>query len=245
DAVLLNYLADKAAQVDELSRFEREAVAFAQERSRERLEIRESQPPLPSYRDAGWGWVEDIGRRREMRSDVPPPDRVEAYRAFFEAHEADAAGRTGGGNAHESAAYDSRYPDALGLARRVRNRWELRDEARRRMVLDVKSYPDRARIVPAALARIRKSIASGAITASHLAKVVEALRNRKRPVRPRCAFVASGRPSRFAWAPSKGRFVGREKGGDTDLTLMLLGPSEELVEKYREKLPVGTYFYSL
>jgi hypothetical protein len=244
--VLLNYLDDKAAQVEELARLEREAVAFVQERSREGPAIREWRLPLPGYLDADWSSVKDMaGLRRELRSDAPIPGRVEAYRAFFEAHEADAARRTDGGRAHESATYDSRYVDALDLARGVRNHWSLRAKGRREMLLDVESYPDRVRIAPAALARIRKSIASGAITASHLAKVVEALRNRKRPVRPRCVFVADGRPSRFAWAPSKGRFVGREEGGDTDLTLTLLGPSEQLVEKHREKLPVGTYLYSV
>jgi hypothetical protein len=124
--------------------------------------------------------------------------------------------------------------------------WLFRNRLSKEIFFNVlRDDPERARIVPAAFSRIRKSIASYAITATYVADVAAALRQRKRPIRPTSNFITVGRPRRFVWTPSKQRFVRRGKGGETDLVLTLLGPSEDLVEKHRERLPVGAYFQSL
>jgi len=177
------------------------------------------------------------------------------FRLFFEKHEADAVERTGSARLHESGTHDSRYPDALDLARELESRLKYSDfyyyywgrglsttEHCEKLFLE---RPDRKRTAPFALGMIRKSLAAGAITATHLEKITEALRKRRRPIRPRCPFVSTGKPSRFVWSPSKDRFVRHEKGGESDLVLTLLGPADELVEKHRHRLPVGSYFFSL
>jgi hypothetical protein len=95
------------------------------------------------------------------------------------------------------------------------------------------------------LANLRKAAARSAITASNLQKVVQALRNRAAPIRPVCHYIAEGRPSRFVWNPQPRRFVRRLQGGPSDLELTLLGPSDALIEKHREKLPIGAYLSAL
>ena len=240
-AVLLRYLVDKGRQVDELQRLEQRAVESAREMPRGEME---SGPvALPGYSDERRNSEHLALARHAISVDAPLHERVEAFLAFFEAHEADAATRTGRQRAHESATYDSRYPDAVDLARQYRQRFRYASRP-----FDIESYrdqPDRLRIAPAALASIRQSIAAGAITVSHLSKLVDALRNRTPPIRPRCIFVTTGHPRRFVWAPGRRRFIGRNRGGESDVTLTVLGPSEQLIEKHREKLPVGAYLLAL
>jgi len=91
------------------------------------------------------------------------------------------------------------------------------------------------------LAWIRKSTADDAINAISLTKVVEALRIRKEPVPIACRIVANGVPRRFVWRNSSQRFEGSGKLAAQGPEIMLLGPSEGLVEKHRHRLPVGSY----
>jgi hypothetical protein len=244
DTRLRNYLDEKASQVDELARLERDAVTAAGERPANDRSI--DRRSLPQYRDdVTHEAVESFeGLRRRLRDS--PSDAVQAYRTYFESHESDAAERTGNRRTHESATYDSRYPDAVELARS--GRWGFRSSLPRGMHSDIAALvdrPDRLRVIPTALASIRQSVAAGAITATHLADIATALRKRSLHLRPRCRFVSAGRPSRFVWAPSKRRFVEHDRGGETPLILTLLGPSEELVEKHRARLPVGAYLLAV
>ena len=91
------------------------------------------------------------------------------------------------------------------------------------------------------LAWIRKSAADDAINAISLSRVVEALRNRKPPVSIVCQIVPNGRPRRFAWRNNSGRFEGSRRLAAHGPEIMLLGPSEGLVEKHRNRLPLGSY----
>jgi hypothetical protein len=91
------------------------------------------------------------------------------------------------------------------------------------------------------LAWIRKSAADDAINAISLSKVVEALRNRNPPVSIACQIVPNGRPRRFAWRNHSGRFEGSRRLAAHGPEIMLLGPSEGLVEKHRNRLPLGSY----
>lgn len=249
--ILLNYLEDKAHQVDQLSRYEALAVDFYHGLNLDRDNISTErdinwQSPLPGYYE-GQDEKPRLSLQQLLDSDHSQQDRIEQFRTFFEKHERDAASRTNSGPAHESASYDSSHPDAFAIVMAMRNRgWYLRNRFSKEIFLSrLDDDPDRARIVPVAFSRIRKSIASDAITATYVADVAVALRQRGRPIRPTSNFIAVGRPRRFVWTPSKQRFVRRGKGGETDLVLNLLGPSEDLVEKHRQKLPVGAYFQSL
>jgi hypothetical protein len=87
-------------------------------------------------------------------------------------------------------------------------------------------------------AAIRKSAARDAINAISLANVVEALRARVTNDQP----SHSRRPTRrFVWRSESKRFEGGgglSKGG---LEITLLGPSEGLVRKHWNRLPIGSY----
>jgi hypothetical protein len=77
------------------------------------------------------------------------------------------------------------------------------------------------------LAGIRKSAASDAINAISLARLTERLRVRGVPMS--CRIIQDGAPQRFVWPEASGP------------SLMLLGPSESLVRKHWNRLPVGVY----
>lgn len=91
------------------------------------------------------------------------------------------------------------------------------------------------------LAWIRKSAADDAINAISLSRVVDALRNRNPPVPIACQIVPNGQPRRFAWRNRSGRFEGGDRLATDGPEIMLLGPSEGLVEKHRNRLPLGSY----
>jgi beta-lactamase superfamily II metal-dependent hydrolase len=89
------------------------------------------------------------------------------------------------------------------------------------------------------LAGIRKSAACDAINAISLAKVVEVLRARQIPVA--CHVISDGEPRHFVWRSTSRRF---EEGGRLAAQgpkIALLGPSERLVRKHWNRLPIGTY----
>ncbi len=91
-------------------------------------------------------------------------------------------------------------------------------------------------------AQIRKSAACDAINAVSLAEVVEALRERKVPMV--CQMIPDGTPRRFVWrslSPTLGRFEGGTQLSAHGPEITLLGPSESLVRKHWNRLPIGTY----
>jgi hypothetical protein len=89
------------------------------------------------------------------------------------------------------------------------------------------------------LAGIRKSAASHAINAISLTGITDCLRAREIPIR--CYMIADGAPRRFVWRTGSGRFEGGRHLPEQGPTLMLLGPSEGLVRKHWDRLPVGVY----
>lgn len=100
--------------------------------------------------------------------------------------------------------------------------------------------PDRIPIEARTLALIRKSTAREAITASHLNRVVTALKARSIPIR--CATIPDGQPRRFYWNTASARFT-PVQGNSGGPELLLLGPSDGLVKKHWDKLPIGTYAF--
>lgn len=102
-----------------------------------------------------------------------------------------------------------------------------------------RANPARAKMDAIRLAYLRKSSAKDAITATHLAAVVAALKKRKIPII--CHMIEDGKPIRFVWDRSEMRFIAGKKLTSDGPTATLLGPSQGLVKKLRDKLPVGDY----
>lgn len=89
------------------------------------------------------------------------------------------------------------------------------------------------------IAYIRRAAAKDAINATSLYKVVCALKARKIPTSYQ--LIADGRPRRFVWKAHHKQFVPGTNLSSDGPELMLLGPSESLVKKHWNKLPVGDY----
>ncbi|MBM57700.1 hypothetical protein [Hyphomonas sp.] len=92
----------------------------------------------------------------------------------------------------------------------------------------------------AALTRLdllRKSHAKNAINAAQLNKVVIALKKKKVPVFARS--IQDGVPRRFVWHGATESLVGAKSGVGDGLELILLAPSNGLIDKHRAKLPVA------
>lgn len=89
------------------------------------------------------------------------------------------------------------------------------------------------------LAFIRRAEAKDSINATSLEKVVTVLRNRRVPMI--CRVIQDGEPRRFAWDSTMRRFVPGEQLQTTGPEITLLGPSEGLVKKHWNRLPIGNY----
>lgn len=88
-------------------------------------------------------------------------------------------------------------------------------------------------------AGLRKSSAKDAITAIYLSKVVAALKVRNIPIA--CHIIEDGMPLRFVWDNSRQRFMPGANLVSDGPTVTLLGPSQGLVTKLRDKIPLGSY----
>lgn len=229
--VLTDYLSHKQTQVEELRRLELQFVTM----------LEQHQPDmkrtwLPRYRVSR---QHDALSAQLVNLDGNTPSDFEAY---FEAHVEEASERVLPLTAHDAARYDSRKPSLRTLASEfLRLSWWTRRSVAPDVNSAVAQDLERARALPAALAEIRKSTASGAITASNLHKVVRALAARPDKPLVACRYIEDGLPRRFVWTPSKRRFIQKAAGGEDEITLQLLGPNESLIDKHREKLPVGSY----
>jgi hypothetical protein len=99
--------------------------------------------------------------------------------------------------------------------------------------------PKRALVNSHSLAYIRRSHAKDAITAISLAEVVKALKARKIPVF--CRIIPDGQSQRYIWVNKDRRFIPDQNSKTNEPELLLLGPSEGLVKKHWDKLPIGEY----
>ncbi len=183
--------------------------------------------------------VERFRKLKNLRGS----EAIDGYRRFFEAHRDNALRGAKCEPMHEGAIYDSRKPSARDILANISDlsgEWAFLPDWEWRF----RHTPEYCRIVPEALAALRASEASGAITSITLNAVVSALRKRKCPVRPRCRFISEGHPAQFVWSLNEKRFVRSENAEDSDLILTLLGPSDELIQQHSEKLPVWKLAYA-
>lgn len=107
----------------------------------------------------------------------------------------------------------------------------------------MRASPSHARQLFTRAALIRKSTARNAINATSLNKLVGALKARNVPIRSLC--IDAGQPRFFRWGasnrPSFGEISAPTYQASLEPKITLLGPSQQLVKKHRDKLPIGTY----
>lgn len=89
------------------------------------------------------------------------------------------------------------------------------------------------------IAYIRRSAATDAINAASLSKVVNALKRKSIPTSYQ--MVQDGTPRRFVWKDDREGFVPGVQLQADGLEFLLLGPSESLVKKHWDRLPIGAY----
>lgn len=164
---------------------------------------------------------------------------------YFKAHLEDCQQQTGSGFAGGCHAdEDAADPDGFLDPREPDEFWFDGDFPRAGLIAShMKSLkrenPTLATAKATSLAMIRKNEAKDAITAIHLAGVVEALQ--KRRVNIRAATIDDGQPRRFVWKKATKRFVPTAQESTDGPELTLLGPSIGLVGKHRDRLPTGSY----
>lgn len=197
-----------------------------------------------------------MAERGELREELPTQVGANGYDAFFAIHLRAAAARLGQTeDEHQHGAgieSDERFLRAAERVRAfaaqpvtlVRADGHVSPADMTAMILRgierVDLRADSADV--RALESLRKSTAAEAITASHLAKVVAAVRQRNSNgarIRIRAETIPEGRPRYFRWR--NGHFQEAGRPGPAELGFHLMGPSQELVASLHENLPIGTY----
>lgn len=197
-----------------------------------------------------------MAERDDLREELPTEVGANGYDAFFAGQLLAAAGRLGQSvDEHQHDAGIESDERFLRAAKRVRAfaaqpvTLVLADGKVVLPGITARNLPGIGRADPQvfdadvrALESLRKSTAAEAITASHLAKVVAAVRQRNSNgarIRIRAETIPEGRPRYFRWR--KDRFQEAGRPGPAELGFHLMGPSQELVASLHEKLPIGTY----
>ncbi len=94
-------------------------------------------------------------------------------------------------------------------------------------------------------AGIRKAQAKSAITAIYLHDVVKAIETRAQLSGQKipCSYkyISQGRPTTYSWNNKLKQFIAGKNGNSNSLTLDILGPSDTLIEKHKDIIPIGDY----
>lgn len=215
--VLIDYLRQKAEICERIFQLEREHRDGPWERST----------------DLTFDQTDDASAERAV---ISPAGRLRRGPAltFFKAHLTDSQAILGARDVKGSHADEmADWPDDIPILSRERLDRDRQD--RRPTLSDFHLDDAGAR----SIALIRKGEAKKAITAIHLSAVVDALHKRK--VAIRVATVNDGTPRRFVWRAASKRFVPTPRDPSDGPELTLLGPSDGLVRKHRDLLPVGSY----
>ena len=96
-----------------------------------------------------------------------------------------------------------------------------------------------------ALLQLIKGQARDAINATALSEVVRAIRTRnkrsKYRIAIRCHIVGDGEPKQYRWQTATRRFCVSPGSGGGEPALTVMAPSDSLVRKHHDRLPVGEY----
>jgi hypothetical protein len=190
-----------------------------------------------------------------LREWQPPTDELTEWARSFRIHVQDSTATLGGGRyTHADEVYIDRsafadWDEVVGdLPGPMRDAQSAefegsaggREEVFKRRW---KQDPGTAEVDAVSFAYIRRAAASDAINAIFLHEVVQALRRRNIPIR--CEVIRDGVPRRFIWRSAEKRFVGSRSMHAEGPELTLLGPSEGLVRRHWNILPLGSYLQRL
>lgn len=169
------------------------------------------------------------------------PDRAEPsqWRDFFVEHRNEARALTGEGNGCHADIDIDDQPELLSKAKLEDVRYYRYFDGDEDFRNIWASRSGLAFTHGLSLAHIRRRAAEDAINALALDAVVTAAR--VRDVTIRCAIIPDGTPRRFVWSKADKRFEPNENGRSDGPILTLLGPSQALVKKHWDKLPLGDY----
>jgi hypothetical protein len=185
-----------------------------------------------------------FGLRGETRGRRANPAQERLSRAYFQAHLADAErtiGKAPAGHADEPISDPWDISDRLELTRTSALRAAATVETLSRSWLRTRSA--RADVEAPSIALVRRAAAKAAINAHSLNDVVAALKARRVPMR--CSTINDGQPRTFHWTPSSRRFCPVRTAESSEPAIVLLGPSDGLVKKHWDALPVGDYVATL
>lgn len=223
----MDYLAAQWQQCEKLRSLEREALLLSEEAD-------------------GISWKVDLLRRREALLAEKPKEPFgrkkdfASLRQVFRDHLKECSDLPGdeGCDCHANMEIGLDGPlDALpGFASYHGKllRWDALPKERREWLFQ--KDPSRAARSSLSFAQLRKATASNAITASHLAEVVKAISERS-DISIKCRVIPNGTPVKFKWSGRSRKFLQGAATGQNEPVITLLGPSEALVKKHRDKLP--------
>jgi len=170
------------------------------------------------------------------------PREPEGWRDYFKSHLDEAARLTGTeDNCHaDEPLYDEEDEEGYGWPDRSFVRYPPRTFGLKALWEEDDELAEANGI---SLAFVRKRAAEDAISALALNEVVSAARTREIPIR--CSIVPDGTPRRFIWRKTERRFEPNEVDASEGPEFTLLGPSDALVRKHWNKLPLGDYVAKL
>lgn len=181
--------------------------------------------------------VEDLGfqdRRSTLLREVHATD-LDSMMLQFERQVEDSRAVVDATNQHVDAVYGSPMIDPIQKISLPRNLITESLKGVGRLEIDeIKLGP--MHLINAS-AQLRKTEASQAITAIHLGKVIEALKERK--VGAKSLHIKDGEPMDLPWASAGKQFKKRIAAGG--LQARLLAPSKWLIDDLKEKIPIGTF----
>ena len=96
-------------------------------------------------------------------------------------------------------------------------------------------------VTAANLAFLAAGSAHDGISAIALEKVVSAARGRSTPIFPVAHVITPGKPKRFGWDSASRSYKEAAPVRKSVPSITLLGPSQALVDKHADRLPVGQY----
>jgi hypothetical protein len=137
---------------------------------------------------------------------------------------------------HTDVVYGDDQPEEIPVDMEVIGRWNSNWLTEQMHIKDGGIQPLSYMQMVKTSATIRKTNASEAITAIHLAEVVDALK--EKGIKAVSKYIKDGEPLHFVW--KDGAF--KEDDGKGELVATLLAPSAGLIDDLWDKIPVGTFF---
>lgn len=230
--VLSRYLEQKRKLCDELQSLEKSADEFRMDTEQYRRDIERNRFHYP-----------------EEKIDQERQSRIDEYVCYFQNHIKDANSTLG---IMDHCHADDEFDEGIEGKIKASKLWEREvfpwwdgyrlggKKERQSFFSDRWNHVDHLADSDArSMAYIRKSTAKDAINAASLYKVVTALTKCSIPIL--WHMIQEGQPRRFVWIDSKRRFQPSSQQTSNGPEIKLLGPSEGLVKKHWDRLPLGSY----